>query len=68
MVEQPTLTPAYGNGVCDSGWYRYTNARGQYAYLTLNAAEEAQSTNIATWEPDLPVSGEYKVEVFISQP
>jgi hypothetical protein len=31
----------------------------------LNAAAEPQNTNIATWEPDLPVSGEYKVEVFI---
>ena len=65
VVEQPTLSPVYGTGVCDSGWYRYTNQRGQYAYLTLNAAEEAQSTNIATWEPALPVNGEYKVEVFI---
>jgi N-acetylmuramoyl-L-alanine amidase len=65
LLEQPTLSPLYGSGVCDSGWYRYTNARGQYAYLTLNAAEEAQSTNIAAWEPALPVSGEYKVEVFI---
>ncbi len=65
VVEQPTLTPAYGSSVCDSGWYRYPNPRGQYAYLALNAAGEAQSTNAATWEPDLPVSGEYKVEVFI---
>lgn len=65
VVEQPTLTPAYGTGVCDSGWYRYPNPRGQYAYLTLNAAGETQSTNVAVWEPDLPVNGEYKVEVFI---
>ncbi|MBG0785572.1 MAG: N-acetylmuramoyl-L-alanine amidase [Anaerolineaceae bacterium] len=65
VVEQPTLTPAYGSGVCDSGWYRYANSRGQYAYLALNAAEEAQSTNVAAWKPELPVNGEYKVEVFI---
>lgn len=65
LIEQPTLTPAYGSGVCDSGWYRYTNPRGHYAYLTLNAAEEAQSTNIAAWEPLLPVNGEYKVEIYI---
>jgi N-acetylmuramoyl-L-alanine amidase len=65
VIEQPTLTPAYGSGVCDSGWYRYANPRGQYAYLALNAAEQAQSDNIATWDPDLPVSGEYRVEVFI---
>jgi N-acetylmuramoyl-L-alanine amidase len=65
VVEQPTLTPAYGSGVCDSGWFRYANSRGQYAYLALNAAEEAQSTNVAAWKPELPVNGEYKVEVFI---
>jgi hypothetical protein len=65
LIEQPALTPTYGSGVCDSGWYRYTNPRGQYAYLALNATEEAQSKNIAAWEPTLPVSGEYNVEVYI---
>ncbi len=64
-LETPTLTPVYGSGMCDSGWYRYTNQRGKYAYLALNAEEEAQSDNIASWTPTLPSSGEYRLEVFI---
>ena len=63
-LEFPTLTPTYA-GTCDSGWYRYTNNRGAYAYLTLNAAEESQSTNLATWSPVLSTSGEYNLEVYI---
>jgi N-acetylmuramoyl-L-alanine amidase len=64
-VEAPTLSPAYGNGMCDSGWYRYLNSRGRYAFLTPNARDEARSTNFAIWQPDLPVSGEYRVEAFL---
>ncbi len=65
VLETPALTPSYGSGMCDSGWYRYANQRGQYAYLALNTAEPAQSTNRAVWTPSLPISGEYTVEVFI---
>lgn len=65
LLEQPTLTPTYGSGVCDSGWYQYTNPRGQSAYLALNVSEEAQSAHVASWEPDLPINGEYKVEIYI---
>ena len=64
-LETPTLIPSYGSGMCDSGWYRYTNQRGENAYLALNVEEEAQSDNIATWTPTLPSSGEYRLEVFI---
>ncbi|MBG0788042.1 MAG: N-acetylmuramoyl-L-alanine amidase, partial [Anaerolineaceae bacterium] len=64
-LETPTLTPTFGSGMCDSGWYRYTNQRGEYAYLALNAEEEAQSDNVASWTPALPSSGEYRLEVFI---
>jgi len=65
VLETPTLTPTYGSGMCDSGWYRYPNQRGQYAYLALNATEQAQSVHKALWQPNLPVSGEYQLEVFI---
>ena len=65
VLETPVLKPDYGNGVCDSGWYRYTNQRGRYAYLALNANSEAQSAHTASWRPDLPVSGEYRLEAFI---
>jgi N-acetylmuramoyl-L-alanine amidase len=63
-LEAPSLNPAYA-GMCDSGWYRYTNSREVPAYLTLNATDQAQSENVATWEPSLPNSGEYQIEVFI---
>jgi len=67
VLEQPTLTPAYENGICNSGWYRYPNQRGKYAYLAINAETETQSTHQAVWQPDLPVSGQYLVEAFIPQ-
>jgi N-acetylmuramoyl-L-alanine amidase len=65
VVETPALSPAYGSGMCDSGWYRYTNDRGYKAYLALNVSDEAQSSNIATWTPTLTTSGEYLVEAYI---
>ncbi|RME57747.1 DUF1906 domain-containing protein, partial [Candidatus Parcubacteria bacterium] len=34
VVESPTIHPAY-NGMCGSSWYRFSNNRGHYAYLTL---------------------------------
>ncbi len=65
VVEAPVLTPAFGSGMCDSGWYRYPTERGQYAYLALNTATAAASTHRARWAPNLPISGEYKIEAFI---
>jgi hypothetical protein len=66
IVEDPTLTPAYNNGMCGTAWYRFTNNRSHYAYLTLNTNASASSTNWATWQPNLPVAGDYKVEAFIA--
>ncbi len=60
-----SLSPAYGSGMCDSGWYRFTNVRGENTYLTLNKADESQSTNTALWQMGLPSSGAYKLEAFI---
>jgi len=65
VPETPTLSPAYGSGMCDSGWYRYTNPRGEYAYLALNAQNADPSAHQARWQPDLPVSGEYRLEAYI---
>jgi N-acetylmuramoyl-L-alanine amidase len=65
QLETPTLSPAFNNGTCGSGWYRYTNDRGYDAYLALNVADEAESTNLATWTPALTTSGEYLVEAYI---
>lgn len=67
VLEQPALTPRFGNDICTSGWYRTPNPRGQYAYLAINVEKEWQSTHQAVWQPDLPVSGQYLVEAFIPQ-
>ncbi len=67
VLEEPTLTPAYQNGICNSGWYRYPNQRGQDAYLAINANDASQSTHQAVWQPELSVSGQYLVEAFIPQ-
>ncbi len=65
QLEVPALSPAYGSGTCDSGWYQYTNARGFHAYLALNVNNEAQSIHTAIWTPALTTSGEYLVEAYI---
>lgn len=65
VIEAPALTPPFGTGMCDSGWRRFVNSRGQQAYLTLNTASEDQRDHVATWQPTLPVSGTYRIEAFI---
>jgi N-acetylmuramoyl-L-alanine amidase len=64
-MEAPSLSPTYGDGMCDSGWKRYTNSRERDAFLALNAQDEGRSTNFAAWAPNLPLSGEYQIEAFI---
>ncbi|MCB2210196.1 N-acetylmuramoyl-L-alanine amidase [bacterium] len=63
QLEVPSLSPTYGDGMCDSGWYQYTNDRGYNAYLTLNT--NGTAANTATWTPTLSTSGEYLVEAYI---
>ena len=65
VVDEPDITPAY-KGMCGSAWYRFTNNLGHYAYLTLNTDKTAYSTNAATWTPNLPQTGVYKVEAYIA--
>ncbi len=65
VIEVPNIVPPYGNGMCDSAWYGYTNDRGYSAYLTLNTNDPNQSTNSATWTPNLRQAGYYKVEAYI---
>jgi hypothetical protein len=35
-------------------------------FLTMNAQTSAQSTNSAKWTPNVPLNGQYKVEVFVA--
>jgi hypothetical protein len=65
-VSTPTkLQPAYSNDMCGSAWHKITGFSSAPAYLTLNVAGQASSTNSAEWVPDLPVDGDYRVEAFI---
>lgn len=68
IVETPALSPDYGvDDPCAAGWYRYTNVRGQAAYLSL--AQPVGGTipplNYAIWQPTLPVTGTWRVEALI---
>lgn len=63
VIEEPEINPAYGEGMCDSYWYRYLNERGHNAYLTLNV--NSVSTNWGEWRTTLPEAGCYLVEAFI---
>jgi photosystem II stability/assembly factor-like uncharacterized protein len=67
ILEEPTLSPPYTT-TCkpdDSFWYPVDSGRGHKAFLTLNVATQASSTNSAIWRPTLPESGLYKVEAYI---
>ncbi len=68
IVETPQLAPAYdADEPCTSGWHRYTNVRGQPAYLS--PAQALGSTipplNYALWQPTLPVTGTWRIEALI---
>jgi len=68
IVETPQLAPAYdSDDPCASGWHRYTNVRGQPAYLS--PAQPLGGTipplNYAIWQPTLPVTGTWRVEALI---
>lgn len=64
VVEEPKLGPVYGP-ICSSHWYRFTNNRNHYVYLTLNTNQSGSSTNSGEWRPNLPQNGRYKVEAYI---
>lgn len=66
LVEEPTIHPSYGNGMCDSAWHRFTNNRGHSAYLTLSTNSAAQSTNWAEWRPTVKNAGWYRVEAYVA--
>ncbi len=63
-VETPIITPAYGGGMCDSGWYSFINQRGSNAYVALNR-QFAPATHSAIWQTSVPANGAYKIEAFI---
>lgn len=64
-VEEPNLAPGWVTNACDnSAWYRFINDRGFASYLTLNAQTDGQSTNSASWRPNIPLTGRWRVEMY----
>lgn len=66
IIVSPTLSPAVGT-VCASHWYKVagTGYNKTNVYLTLNTNKTANSTNSGKWKPNIPLGGQYKVEVYI---
>lgn len=71
VLEAPELEPDYDGGMCGAGWHMLVNARGYPAYLAAN--QERNGTipppptlaRQATWQPEIPSDGYYRVEAYI---
>jgi hypothetical protein len=50
---------------CKNGWAAGKKGRGGHFVTTPNVATPAESTNKATWRPNLPREGAYRVFVFV---
>jgi photosystem II stability/assembly factor-like uncharacterized protein len=69
VVEAPELSPAYNDATaCADGWHRFTNVRGEAAYLAYSQPLGATipPLNYGVWRPTLPITGTYRVEALIS--
>ncbi len=69
IVETPTIAPAFDEATaCEDGWHRFTNVRGQPAFLAVSQPLGATipPLNYAVWQPALPITGTYRIEALIS--
>jgi hypothetical protein len=69
VLEAPELSPAYNDATaCADGWHRFTNVRGEAAYLAYSQPLGATipPLNYGVWRPTLPITGTYRVEALIS--
>ena len=69
VLEAPELSPAYDAATaCADGWHRFTNVRGEAAYLAYSQPLGATipPLNYGIWRPTLPITGTYRVEALIS--
>ncbi|MGC1374734.1 MAG: protein kinase [Anaerolineales bacterium] len=65
IIVNAAISPDFG--ACSTQhWYKIAGAGydGTDIYLTLNTNVQANSTNSARWTPNLPIAGQYKVEMF----
>lgn len=69
VLEAPELSPAYDEATaCADGWHRFTNVRGEAAYLAYSQPLGATipPLNYGVWRPTLPITGTYRVEALIA--
>ncbi len=68
IVETPDVTPAFDAATaCVDGWHRFTNGRGEAAYLAYGQplGVTIPPLNYGVWRPTLPITGTYRVEALI---
>lgn len=68
VVEAPTIAPVFNEATaCTDGWQRFTNTRGEAAYLAYSQPLGATipPLNYGVWRPTLPITGVYRVEALI---
>ncbi len=67
-LDAPVLSPT-NTGVCTSGWFSYTNGKGETTYLALNytLTDTQALVNSGVWQPNLPKAGVYRVDVLLPQ-
>jgi photosystem II stability/assembly factor-like uncharacterized protein len=69
VLEAPELSPVFNaTTACTDGWHRFTNVRGEAAYLAYSQPLGATipPLNYGVWRPTLPITGTYRVEALIS--
>jgi photosystem II stability/assembly factor-like uncharacterized protein len=69
IVETPDVTPVFDAATaCADGWHRFTNGRGEAAYLAYGQPLGATipPLNYGVWRPTLPITGTYRVEALIA--
>ncbi len=60
-----TTPPLTANSTCRSGWAVGSKGMGGHHLVTPNVANQADSTNAATWRPTIATAGAYRVQVFV---
>lgn len=72
FIVQPSLSPAYSAtcGNPPSYWWKnpngYKGLNGTDLFVTMNANNSSQSSNIATYRPNITVAGQYKIEIYVA--
>lgn len=69
VVESPEVSPVFNPmQACANGWHRFTNIRGEPAYLAFSQSLGGTIPPLThgIWRPTLPITGTYHVEALIA--